>query len=655
MYAIGYDIGSSSIKAALVDTSNNIVKKVVQSPVQELDIISRQSGWAEQHPHTWWNNLRQATEKLLFQSGVSPHDIKSIGIAYQMHGLVLVDEAHEVLRPAIIWCDSRATHIGMDAFSELGTDYCLDNLLNSPGNFTASKLKWIKDNEPETYSRIYKIMLPGDYIAMKLSGEATTTIGGLSEAILWNYRKKEIAHKVLEYYDIDARLIPDLVDTFTPDLKVTATAAGELGLKEGTLVSYRAGDQPNNALALSVMHPGELSATSGTSGVVYAVTDKLMCDRKHRVNSFTHVNYSKSLDRIGVLLCINGAGIQYSWIKHQIARDNQSYEDMERMVSSVPIGSEGLCILPFGNGAERMFNNSNIESHILNLEFNRHSRAHLYRASLEGVAFSFVHGINILTEMGIDAEHIRVGNDNMFRSATFASTVATLTNCQIDVYDTTGAVGAARASGVAGQHYASIEEAFIDLEPIKTHQPSLNHGMCSQAYSYWLSGLGKVMNTNKDTSLKIKTLNEKKKDLETALNKNQQKIVSQGLIIDKIKSELNNIQEALSRKDSSKLNINKLKNKVYNLSKEIEKENALDGNLKYLNNEYIQTVSTKHPGLSLDDLKLCYLIKMKLTSKEIASSLNISLRGAETRRYRLKKKLSVPSDSSVIAYLLNLE
>ena len=654
MYTIGYDIGSTTIKASLVDTANNAVKGIVQSPVQELDIISRKSGWAEQHPYTWWNNLCNATSLLLKETGVNPKKITSVGIAYQMHGLVLLDKSMQVLRPAIIWCDSRATHIGMDAYNNLGTEYCMNNLLNSPSNFTASKLKWVKDNEPEIYSKIYKVLLPGDYIALRLSGEITTTIGALSEAILWDYKKKEIAQEVLDYYSIDNELIPNLIDVFTPDLKVTSSAAKDTGLKTGTLVSYRAGDQPNNALSLNVMHPGELTATSGTSGVVYAVTEKLMSDKKNRINSFTHVNYTKNLDRIGVLLCINGAGIQYSWIKHQVARSNQSYNDMERMINSVPIGSEGLCILPFGNGAERMFNNNNIESHILNIDFNRHSRAHIYRASLEGVAFSFVHGINILKEMGIDTEHIRVGNDNMFRSATFASTIATLIGCQIDVYDTTGAVGAARASQVASGHFSNIEEAFSNVSPIKVFQPSFDHGMCNQAYSYWLSNLSKAKNSNFESNQKIKLLNENKRNMIKTLSENQQKVVSQGLIIDKLKSELSKVNKTLDKADKNTININSLRNKLYSLMKEIDKEDSLDSNLKYLNNDFIQQVSDKHPTLSIDNLKLCYLVKMKLSSKEIASSLNISLRGVETRRYRLKKRLNIPLDSSLTEYLLSI-
>ena len=360
-------------------------------------------------------------------------------------------------------------------------------------------------------------MLPGDYIALRLTGEVNTTIGGLSEAILWNYTQKSIAYEVLDCYGIDYNLIPDIVPVFTNNIKVHERASKETGLPIGIPVSYRAGDQPNNAMSLNVLNPGEMAATCGTSGVVYGVVDKPIFDKLSRVNSFTHVNYDQSFDRIGVLLCINGAGIQYSWIKQQIARSNQGYEDMERMVQSVPVGSEGVCVLPFGNGAERMYDNLNLESHIFNLEFNRHTRAHIFRASIEGVAFSFVQGIQILQEMGLHLDSIRVGNDNMFQSAIFAKTIATLLGIQIDVYDTTGAIGAAMAGGVAIGVYADLEEAFGKLIPFKKYGPELNYGMVNQAYNYWLSSLDKVRGYSKDMTMRLKVLKHYKDSLSEEL------------------------------------------------------------------------------------------------------------------------------------------
>ncbi len=657
MYLLGYDIGSAFIQAALIDAHSGLVIDKVQYPDGELDVISRHSGWAEQHPEIWWKYVCQSTKILKKRNKLRAEAIKAVGISYQMHGLVLVDANHQVLRPSIIWCDSRAVPIGQQAFKEMGEKFCLQNFLNSPGNFTASRLKWIKDNEPSIYARIHKILLPGDYIAMKFSGALTTTISGLSEQILWNFKEKRIATEVLEYYGLDSSLLPQIVGTFTDALKVNKSAAKETGLKKGTLIAYRAGDQPNNALSLNVSKPGEIAATSGASGVVYGVVDTPVYDMQSRVNSFAHVNYEKNHDRIGVLLCINGAGIQYSWLKNQIARSNQSFDDMERMVSSVPVGSEGVCVLPFGNGAERIFNNRNLESHINNIEFNRHTRAHMYRAALEGVAFSFIYGIGILKEMGLQINKIRVGNENMFLSKVFSMTIATLLSNQIDVYDTTGAVGAARASGIGLGHYHSVEDALIGVSPIKSYEPSLNYGLCNQAYNYWLSSLDKVLNISKNASVRIKNLEQQKDSLAKEILLKDQKIITKSLELDRFKTEIETLKKELKgtlknvANEKTKDRLRLLAKKIDRLQKEDVWQTTFRDNLGYLTNGYVTKLRTVHPELSMEDLKLSYLLTLKLSSKEMAQQLGLSIRGVETKRYRLRKKLKLTKAVKLITYL----
>ena len=493
MYLIGYDIGSSSIKAALVDAETGKTIQVVQYPEIEMDIISEQEGWAEQHPETWWENLCQATKQLSQITGIQSNQVKSIGIAYQMHGLVLIDKDHNVLRPSIIWCDSRSVDIGRKAFQSLGKEKCLSRLLNSPGNFTASKLKWVKDNEPEIYSQIYKILLPGDYIAMKLTGKVNTTISGLSEGIFWDFKKNEIADFLLNYYGISKDLIPEIVDTFSPHGSVNKGAAEATNLIEGILVSYRAGDQPNNALSLGVYKPNEVAATGGTSGVVYGIVDKPIYDDESRINGFAHVNHSLETPHLGLLLCINGAGIQYSWLKKQVGQPDISYLDMEQMASKIPIGSEGLRVLPFGNGAERMLTNDNSGAQVNNLQFNRHTQAHLYRAALEGIAFSFVYGFQVLKELGLNPKAIKVGNDNLFQSNVFSMTIANLLKCDIQVVKTTGAAGAAKASGVGAGIYQNLEEAIKISEVEKIYQPNDSNANYLQAYQVWENDLKKMM------------------------------------------------------------------------------------------------------------------------------------------------------------------
>lgn len=491
MYSIGYDIGSSSIKCSILDIEKG--KPVIQGfyPEEEMKIDSPKPGWAEQNPETWWEYVKILTRQLLQKSNIDVQQIKSIGISYQMHGLVVVDKNYKVLRPSIIWCDSRAVEIGNNAFEKIGSEYCLNNLLNSPGNFTASKLRWVKENEPDIFNKIYKIMLPGDFIAMKLTGEINTTISGLSEGIFWDFRSNSISKNILDYYEFDESILPDIVPTFSVQGYLTKSAAEELGLKEGVVVSYRAGDQPNNAFSLNVLNPGEVAATAGTSGVVYAVIDKLNYDKKSRVNQFAHVNHSNEQTRIGVLLCINGTGILNSFIRKNMASD-LSYNEMNNLAQNIEIGCDGLSILPFGNGAERMFENKNIGSHFLNIDFNRHTKAHFFRAVQEGIAFSFKYGIEIINEMGLDINVIRAGNSNLFLSPIFRETLANLTQATIELYDTDGAQGAARGAAYGAKLYNSLNDAFKNLEKIKiiNHNPELSEKTFI-AYNKWLELLKK--------------------------------------------------------------------------------------------------------------------------------------------------------------------
>ncbi|MDN3641309.1 FGGY family carbohydrate kinase [Lutimonas halocynthiae] len=489
MYYIGFDLGSSSVKAALIESGTGKTIGVTNYPEEEMAIFAEQTGWAEQDPNLWWKNCCQVTQKLLAQTGVSSQNIKGIGISYQMHGMVIVDRDQQVLRPSIIWCDSRAVEIGNEAFRGVGEDRCVSNLLNSPGNFTLSKLKWVKENEPEIYDKVDKLLLPGDYIAMRLTGETTTTISGLSEGIMWDFKENRPADWLFDYMGISTDVIPTIVPTFSDQGKVTKKAADEIGLPEGIPVLYRAGDQPNNALSLNAFEPGEIAATGGTSGVVYAITDSTKTQESLRINSFAHVNYTKEAPRIGKLLNINGAGIQYSWMKQNMANTNDSYNDMNKLAASVPFGSDGLRILPFGNGAERMLNNQNKGARISNLNFNLHKKEHLFRAALEGIAFSFVYGIDILKNDGVDLSVIRAGNDNLFRSEIFSNTIATLVGADINIIDTTGAVGAARAAGVSSCAFKTLNEAFSDNEHVMTYHPLKDKKNYTEFYEIWKQDL----------------------------------------------------------------------------------------------------------------------------------------------------------------------
>lgn len=446
-------------------------------------MIAHHPGWAEQHPADWWSAVKEVTQSILFATKISSDQIQAIGISYQMHGLVVVDKNLSVLRPSIIWCDSRAVEIGQKAFVTLGADYCGTHLLNSPGNFTASKLKWVKENEPDKYREVAYFMLPGDYIATKMSGQPTTTYSGLSEGIMYDFKRQGVATNLLELYGIDGALIPKIVPTFGRQAKLSGDIAMELGLKEGTPITYRAGDQPNNAFSLNVLQPGEVAATGGTSGVVYGISDKLDNDPKSRVNAFAHVNHNNDARRIGVLLCINGTGILNAWTKRNMG--DTSYDEMNRMASSIDIGSEGLSILPFGNGAERVLENQNIGAQISGLQFNTHGKAHVYRAVQEGIACSFKYGTEIMKKMGIGTKVIKAGKANLFLSDIFRQTLSDLTGATIELYNTDGAQGAARGAGV-GLGYYQYSDAFSGLKCLSKTQPNPgNEAKTSSMYETW--------------------------------------------------------------------------------------------------------------------------------------------------------------------------
>jgi xylulokinase len=483
MLLLGIDIGTSFIKVSVVDADTQKSVASAQYPDTENPIISLQSGWAEQSPEMWWEHTVQAIKKLLATNKFEPKNIAAIGISYQMHGLVIVDKTQKVLRDAIIWCDSRAVEIGENAFNRIGEETCSSCLLNSPGNFTASKLAWVKKNEPEIYKQIDKIMLPGDFIAMKLTGEITTTSSALSEGIFWDFKKDKISDDVMNVFGFDNSLIPTVQELFSSHGKVSSKVAKQLGIPENVPVTYKAGDQPNNALSLNVLEPGEVAANAGTSGVIYAVTDKLFADKFSRVNSFVHVNHATDEKRIGVLLCINGAAIMYSWAK-KVCGENLSYKEMDQLAATIKPGSDGLFVLPFGNGAERMLQNKMIDAHIENIDLNKHTKAHIFRAVQEGIAFAFRYGLDIMRENDLQPKIIRAGKANLFLSDVFIQSFVNATGIAVELYENDGSAGAALGAGIGAGIYQSNGDTYTNFKPLQKFEPT-NVELYNQLYNEW--------------------------------------------------------------------------------------------------------------------------------------------------------------------------
>lgn len=482
MLLLGIDVGTSSIKVSVVDSTTQKMIASAQYPDTESPIISPQPGWAEQSPETWWADMQQALARCHASGKYDPQDIAAIGIGYQMHGLVLVDKDQNVLRNSIIWCDSRAVEIGDKAFKTIGEERCLSHLLNSPGNFTASKLAWVKENEPEIYAKVDKIMLPGDFIAMKLTGAITTSESALSEGIFFDFRNNQLSEDVINYFGFDRSVIPPVQPVFSVHGEVKADVAEKLNLKAGIPVSYKAGDQPNNALSLNVLNPGEVAATAGTSGVIYGVSDELAYDPQSRVNTFAHVNYTDDQKRLGVLLCINGTGSLNRWVK-SLFGSAINYAQMNEEALAAPEGSDGLRILPFGNGAERMLNNKLVGAHLHNIDLNLHTRGHVFRATQEGIAFAFRYGLDIMRSNGMNPSVIRAGKANLFLSDLFAQTFVNITGVPVQLYQNDGSVGAALGAGIGAKIYQSPSDAFSNFHPLQLIEPKPNN--LEPAYQEW--------------------------------------------------------------------------------------------------------------------------------------------------------------------------
>ncbi len=487
MLLLGIDIGTSFIKASVVDASTGQSIATAQHPDTETPITSLHPGWAEQSPDMWWKHTVTAIRKLINSKKFNAKDIQAIGISYQMHGLVVIDKNKKVLRDSIIWCDSRAVEIGNQAFDAIGSDICSSCLLNSPGNFTASKLKWVKENEPALYDRIDKIMLPGDFIAMKLTDNISTTPSALSEGIFFDFSTDAISKNVMDYFGFENSFIPTVQSVFSNHGTILPAVAEQLSLNKNVQITYKAGDQPNNALSLNILKPGEVAATAGTSGVIYAVTDDLFNDKYSRVNAFAHVNHTAKERRIGVLLCINGTGIMNNWLK-KIAGNSLSYQQMDKAAAGITPGSEGLMILPFGNGAERMLQNKTIGAHISNIDLNKHIQPHLFRSAQEGIAFAFRYGLDIMRENNLHPSVIRAGKANMFLSDVFTEAFVNATGVAVELYSNDGSTGAALGAGIGAGIFKNHEEAFKNFVAIKKVDPS-NTGLYNELYGKWKEAL----------------------------------------------------------------------------------------------------------------------------------------------------------------------
>lgn len=337
-----------------------------------------------------------------------------------------------------------------------------------------------------------RFLKPGDYIAMKLTGEITTSISALSEGIFWDFKKGEISKDVMNYFGFENDIIPEVRDVFTAHGCLQKKVADDLKLKAGIPVTYKAGDQPNNALSLNVLNPGEVATTAGTSGVIYAVTDSLFHDSKSRVNTFAHVNHTPDKQRLGVLLCINGTGIMTRWTK-DIMGKGKTYKEMNEEAATIDVGSNGLLCFPFGNGAERMLENKLLNAHFNNIELNTHTAAHMYRAVGDGIAFAFRYGLDIMRENGLQPSIVKAGKANMFLNEVFAQAFVNATGLALELYQTDGSTGAALGAGIGVGAYSKPAEAFANMKSLNTIEPGRDMDRYDEIYEQWLYKLNQYL------------------------------------------------------------------------------------------------------------------------------------------------------------------
>jgi len=595
MYLLGYELNSRHLKVVLINSENHQVKAHSEYPKQPIETITKQVGWAEQQPEIWWLALCMATRKLLRENEVKPNEIKAIGISYQMHGLVLVDEDHEVIRPAIIWSDSRAVDIGELAIESIGRDYCENHLHNLLGNFTAAKLKWIKENEPKNYNKIHKIMLPGDYLALKLTGKASTTISGLSEGIFWDYKKDELSKEVVNKLGFKESFFPPIVPTIGIQGKVNQIASEMTGLNIGTPITFRAGDQLSNAFAVNALEVGEVAANSGVSGTVFGVVDQPIFDPLNRINTFAPVNYLKTNKLYGTLLCINGGGLVFDWAQNQMIRVKKPFSEIDRIIKNTPIGSDGMIFFPFGNGAERMFQNRNILSHTQNIHY-RHDRGMIYRSLIEGLAFS-----------------------------------------------------TAKAAGVVFEKNKATKE----LKPLKVINPEEKSYDYQQAYDNWLFHLNKLLKNHKIDTKAADDIIKKEAAYLATIQEKEKKLYEYSIRLISATALLNETKEILTTNSLQVLEKKELQAIIQKLDNFSSGENWADfePHFNLVHGNLYQRLKTKYLELTASDIKICACIKMKMSSKEIADRLHLSLRTVETKRYRLRQKLQLKKGENLTQFI----
>jgi xylulokinase len=461
MYFLGIDAGTGGTRALILDENG----RIAGSATEEHELFaSPEIGWAEQRPEDWWRACGIAVQNALNNANIAGDEIACVGYSGQMHGAVMLDAADAVVRPALIWCDVRTEKQCRDLTEKIGAERLIQLTCNPAlPNFTLTKFLWVRENEPENWKRVRSVMLPKDYVRFRMTGERAIDVADASGTLLLDVSKRSWSREVLEAAEIDVSMLPALYESQEVCGKVSEAGARATGLKAGTPVVAGAGDQAAGATGMGIVVPGAVSATIGTSGVVFAATDRPALDSKGRLHTFCHA----VPERWHVMGVTQAAGLSLRWFRDQFGAGpddgRDPYERLTEEAARVPAGSEGLLWAPYLMGERTPHLDPNARGALIGLTAS-HTRGHIVRAILEGIAFSLKDTFTLFEEMGVPVTRIRLGGGGA-RSALWRQIQADVYGQEVEIVATEegAAYGAAILAAVGAGKWGSVDAACNEI------------------------------------------------------------------------------------------------------------------------------------------------------------------------------------------------
>jgi xylulokinase len=472
---LGIDVGTGGTRAVLLDQAGRVLGAAT---AEHAEMASPQLGWAEQDPRDWWRAAQVAIGECLTAAGATGPEVFAVGLSGQMHGLVLLDGAGEVVRPALLWCDQRTEEECREITERVGAKRLIELVANPAlTGFTLPKIWWVRKHELELWSRVRSIMLPKDYVRFKLTGARATDVADASGTLLFDVVRRRWSAEMLEASDLRAEILPKVFESPEITARVTKDGAAASGLREGTPVVAGGGDQAAGAVGMGIVAPGNVSATIGTSGVVFAATSDPVVEPKGRIHTFCHAIPG----RWHVMGVTQGAGLSLRWFRDQFA-GGASYDTLMIEAAAAPAGSDGLLWAPYLMGERTPHLDPNARGALVGLTA-QHTRAHVIRAILEGVAFSLRDTFTIFRELGVPVKSIRLGGGGA-RSYLWQQVQADIYGMPVDLVaaEEGAAYGAALLAGVGAGVWPSVDAACETavrvakrVEPIAENRELMNH------------------------------------------------------------------------------------------------------------------------------------------------------------------------------------